>query len=165
MTKHACVRTDNMSGTTLGKDLVSLQYGNEIENGCVLAIGDLIEGEREVYEGTAPAATATLGTIALVASPEVIKDKKMHSLADFINKENAILRGYVLRSGDIFSVTKEAFATGSNLEGTIVELNGGTKLALVETNTGTTVGSDTTYNTIVGNVIAVENDWYVIKVA
>ena len=49
---YACVRTDNMSGTTIGKDLVSLKYfdGEDkeaaIENGSVVLVGAYLDGQR-----------------------------------------------------------------------------------------------------------------------
>ena len=40
MAKFARVRTDNMSGTVVGKDLVSLKADKEIENGSVVVKAD-----------------------------------------------------------------------------------------------------------------------------
>lgn len=98
---YACVRTDNMEGTTLGKYTVSLKVDADIENGSVVVVGGLVEGEREVRTYTAPKGNEKLGKLALVASPEVVKEKSHNSLADFINKKDEIARGYILVSGDI----------------------------------------------------------------
>ena len=60
---YACVRTDNMSGTVNGKDLVSLKFmvgetEAPVENGNVVLVGDHLEGEREVRKATAPSKNA-----------------------------------------------------------------------------------------------------------
>lgn len=159
MEKYACVRTDNMSGTIMAKDLVSLRYDKDIENGNVLEIGALEEGEREVRVATEPTATTELGKLALVASEEVVKDKNFAPVASFKNLKGDIIRGYRLTPGDIFSVTKEALNTASDFEvevGTVIEVMAGTKL--------NAVASATEGSTVVGAVIAIEDEWYVIEV-
>lgn len=158
MNTYACVRTDNMSGTTLGKNLVSVKYDGEIENGCIVAVGDYVDGEREVRVASAPAVNADVRNLALIASPEVIKDKDNYALSDFVNEAGSICRGYRLISGDMFSLTKEAFADGATLaKGSIVELNGTVKLNAVASASGDA--------TAIGSIKAVEGDWYVIEVA
>ena len=168
MAKYACVRTDNMSGTVMGKDLVSLKYKGTIQNGSIVAIGGFVDGEREVRTATAPAVDAKIGDLALVATSEVVKDKSYNGLSDFINEEGTILRGYRLTSKDIFSVTKEAFESGSNLKkGDVVEMTGtGVKMKSSAAATGE-VGSDPDKKTVtvIGKIVLVEGEWYVIEVA
>lgn len=156
MAKYACVRTDNMSGTTLGKNLVSVKFDGEIENGNIVVIGSLVSGEREVRTATTPAANSALRDLALIAAPEVVKDKKYNSLAEFINQKGDIVRAYRLVSGDIFSVTAEALA-GTAAVGSVIEAQASTKMKAVET---LTQGS-----TKIGTVIAIEGEWIVIEVA
>lgn len=74
---HGVIRTDNMLGTDVGTHLVSFKYqpsdtDTAIDNGNVVVIGDLINGEREVHTATTPAANSALAKIAVVASVEVI---------------------------------------------------------------------------------------------
>lgn len=168
MAKYACVRTDNMAGTVLGKDLVSLKYTGAIENGSIVAIGDFIDGEREVRTATAPAVDAKINELALVATPEVVKDLDYNGLADFINEDGTIIRGYRLTSKDVFSVTKEAFEAGSNLKkGDVVEMTGtGVKMKSSASATGE-VGDepDKKTVTVIGKIVLVEGEWYVIEVA
>lgn len=156
MAKYACVRTDNMSGTTLGKNLVSVKFDGEIENGNIVVIGSLVSGEREVRTATTPAANSALRDLALIAAPEVVKDKKYNSLAEFINQKGDIVRAYRLVSGDIFSVTAEALA-GTAVVGSVIEAQAATKMKAVE--------SLTTGSTKIGTVIAIEGEWIVIEVA
>lgn len=158
---YARVRTDNMSGTQVGKDLVSAMYyvsekATEIENGNVVTIGGLIEGEREIRKATTPTSDTALRDLALVASPEVIKNKNYYGLGEYINKAGSAIRCYRLTPGSIFSVTAEALE-GSGIEvGYVVEAMAGTKMSVVNSATGATK---------IGTVIAIEDDWYVIEVA
>lgn len=156
---YGVVRTDNMSGTTLGKDLVSVKYQASgadaaIENGAVVLVGDYIDGE--VRKASAPAANSPLGSIALIASEEIVKDKNMNTLDEFINKAGAVSRGYRLRSGDIFSL-KAAAIDGTAKKDSVIELQVGTKLKAVD--------SLTASSTKIGTVTKVEGEWFVIEVA
>lgn len=159
---YAKVRTDKMAGTWDGSALVSFKYlpsGTEtaIENGNVVLIGSLVSGEREVFAASTPAADSSLSKIALVATPELPSDERIKGFEDFRNEAGAICRGYMLRSGNIFSVSAEALTATSPAVGNIVELQADTKLKVVATLTS---GS-----TKVGEVIAIEGDWIVILVA
>lgn len=163
---HAVVRTDRMEGTGDRNSLVSIKYivsttPTAIENGNVLKRGALIDGEREVFEGSTPAAGDALDDVVLVATPEVMYDERLKNLDDFINEAGKIARAYHLRKGDIFSVTKEALdGAASPAVGNIVELKAGTKLNVV--------ASLTTNSTQVGKIIAIETvgkyTYYVVLV-
>lgn len=162
---HAVVRTDNMFGTDVRAGLVSIKYivttgsgtdqdpyvhtPTEIENGNVLKVGPLMDGEREIFEGSAPAANTELKDVVLVATPELMYDERKHNLDDFINEAGKPCRGYRLHKGDIFSVTAEALTAAADIEvGNIVELQAGTKLKVVS--------SPTNNSTQVGKVIHIE---------
>ena len=74
-TRHAIVRTDNLSGTTDGSKLISAKFysGSDpaaIDNGNVVSISDELIN-RETYKVTAPTAADTRATIGLVASAEI----------------------------------------------------------------------------------------------
>lgn len=152
---YGIVRTDNMYGTDVRAALVSIKYMGEggdtptaIENGSVLKVGALIEGEREIYVGGAVAANDKVEDVVLVASPEVMYDERKKNLDEYINDAGKACRGYHIHSGDIFSVTKEALAGAAvPAVGNIVELAAGTKLNVVTEATGATV---------VGTIIAVD---------
>lgn len=159
---HAKVRTDNLTGTVFGGDLVSVKYqpsgkDTEIDNGNFIKVGALISGEREVHTGSTPAANTALSDIVLIASPEVDKTVSSNTLGEFENKAGDILRGYKLVRG-YFSVTAEALdAADAIAVGDIVELQAGTK--------GNVVKTLTSGSTKVGTVEAIEGDWIVIKIA
>lgn len=158
----AVVRTDLLAGTDVRSMLVSAKYmgangatPTEIENGNILKVKDLLSGEREIFKGETPKADSTLDEVVLVASEETMYDAAKHSLDDFTNEAGAIVRGYRLHSGDIFSVTKEAL-NGTPAVGSAVALDAGTKLKVGGTGTA------------VGKIIATENagkfKFFVIKV-
>ncbi len=163
---HAVVRTDNMVGTDVRAQLVSVKYivgstPTAIDNGNVLKLDGLMEGEREIFKGVAPAANTALGDVVLVASPEVMYDERLRNLDDYQNEADKACRGYRLHSGDIFSVTKDALdGEEAPAVGNIVELKAGTKLNIAK--------SLTQSSTAVGKIIAVETagsyTYYVIKV-
>ena len=152
---YGIVRTDNMYGTDVRAALVSIKYMGEdgatptaIENGSVLKVGALIEGEREIYVGGAVAADDKVEDVVLVASPEVMYDERKKNLDEYINVAGKACRGYHIHSGDIFSVTKEVLAgEAAPAVGDVVELAEGTKLS---------VAKDATGATVVGTIIAVD---------
>lgn len=166
---YAVVRTDNMYGTDVRAGLVSVKYivttgsgttddpyvdtETAIENGNVLKLGSLIDGEREIFAGSAPAANSSIKDIVLVATPEVMYDERKKNLDEYINEAGKACRGYRLHSGDIFSVTKEALdGAAAPAVGDVVELKAGTKLNVVAAGTGATSGS-----TVVGKIHHIEN--------
>lgn len=165
-TIHAVVRTDNMAGTDVRGQLVSVKYmgsgkdtPTDLDNGNVLLLDKLAEGEREVYVGTDVAANSPLADVVLVASPEVMYDERLNDIRDFYNEAGTIARGYHIHTGDTFSVTEEALI-GTKAVNDVVELAAGTKL--------NTAASLTESSTRVGRIIAIEKagvlTYYVIKV-
>lgn len=152
---HGVIRTDAMLATSGSAGLFSFKYfgtdGNaaDIDNGCVVKLEGLIEGERELYKGVAPAADTALSDIVLTATPEVMYDERLRNLTDFHNEAGVACRGYMLHTGDIFSVTDAGVDAAAEVAvGDVAELQAGTKLKIVKT---LTAGS-----TKVGSVIAVE---------
>ncbi len=165
MATHAVVRTDNMTGTDVRSQLVSVRYmgtdGNtasEIDNGNVLKLGALLDSQREIYTGTDVSADTAVTDIVLVASVETMYDERKKNLDEFTNEAGTNIRGYRLNHGDLFAVTAEAL-TGDLSVGNTVELTKGTKLSVQKSATGATV---------VGSLIAKEVSgrytYYVIKV-
>ena len=166
MANYGVVRLDNMSGTTDGTLLRSVRfYDNDkeaaIENGRVVLIGNLLDGQREVRKATAPAATSPLNHIGLVATPELMHDERKRNLTDFINEAGENARVYIPHVGGVFSVTAEALdAAAAIAKGNLVELQDGTKLKVVATATDK--------STQVGEIIDIETvgslTYYVIEV-
>jgi len=174
MAKHGVVRTDNMAGTDVRADLVSIEYlgangqtETAIDNGCVLKVGplkgDATNGyEREIYVGSAPAANTNRDEVVLVCSPEVMYDERLRSLADFYNEAGQPCRGYRFHRGGIFSVTKEVLdGVATPAIGNIVELKAGIKMNVV--------ASATSGSTVIGEIIAIDvvgpHTYYVVRIA
>ena len=115
---YGVFRSDLMTGTNVGADLVSLKYmgsgstATAIENGCVVALDGLMTGEREVWKAVTPAANTDKNKIVIVASPEVMYDERKKNLDEFINEAGTIARGYIPHSRDIFSVICRKKCTG-----------------------------------------------------
>lgn len=143
---HAVVRTDNLTGITDGAKLATAKYfvsttATEIDNGNIVKLDSYIltDPERETWKAVAPSANDTVescnGKLGLVATPEIIYDKKYFGLDTFYNKANAPVRVYLLEPGDEFSVTREAFAadayptpTAESSPKTYVKLTASTKM-------------------------------------
>jgi hypothetical protein len=150
------VRTDRMAGTSVPSLLVSARYqvsnvDTAIENGSIVELKGLMEGQRELYIANKPTAGATLGKLALVAAPEICYEANKRRLSDFTNEAGSNIRCYILHSGDIFSVSK------AGVDGSIAV---GAKLA-VQAALKLKVDSAGTF----GQIIAIENDMVVIQVA
>lgn len=156
---HCVIRTDNLSGTKQPADLVSVKYMTDgataatIENGNVVKLKGLAQGEREVFVGVTPAVDSDINDIVIIAAPEVMYDERKKNLDEFTNEAGVACRGYRLRSGNTFSVTADGIANSkaSNAAlavGDVIELQAGVKLkAVAELTSGSTK---------VGTVIAIE---------
>lgn len=114
---YTVFRSDLMSGTAQAADLVSLRYYKddavaEVENGVIVELGALEDGEREIRKAVAATADSELSNCAVVAGVEVMYDERKRNLDEFINEKGKATRGYLLRTNNIFSVTKEGFVGG-----------------------------------------------------
>ena len=115
---YTVIRTDLMSGTTQPADLVSLRFYDgsdeqaKVENGVIVKLQGYEDGEREVMKAVSAASTDDLNDCAIVAGVEVMYDERKKNLDEFINEAGSIVRGYIPRSRNIFSVTKEGFVGG-----------------------------------------------------
>lgn len=161
---YAVVRTDLLAGTDVRADLVSFKYfdgednGAEIENGNIVKLDGLMEGERELYKAVAPEASTGINDIVLVAGVEMEYDERKRNLDQFINKADYPVRGYRFRSGNIFSVTKEAFDGDTDpVVGDTVTVGAGTKYILN--------GEGTQIGTVLEVATAGRYTYYAIKVA
>lgn len=125
---YAIVRTDNIAGTDVRAQLVSVKYmgadgqtPTAIENGNVILLDQLVNLEREIYTAKTVASDSPLGSVVLVATPELMYDERDIPLDKFINKAGRTARAYHLHKGGIFSVTAEAL-DGTGAVGKVVEL-------------------------------------------
>lgn len=145
MIKHAVIRTDLMSGTYDGSLLRSFKYHNaegkmaEIDNGHVVKLESLMEGEREVWKAVDPTADTPIKDIALVAGVEVMYDERKKNLDEYFNVAGKAVRGFMHHVNQYFSVTAEAL-DGTPAKDKFVEVQAGTKLKVADTDGSATYG-------------------------
>lgn len=162
-----CVfRSDLLSGTDVAADLVSCRvYNGEgemipVENGAIVELQGYEEGEREVMKAVLASGESKLSDCAIIGSVEVMYDERKKNLDEFINEKGAICRGYIPRSRNMFSVTKEGFVGGIVPEkGAEVGIGEDGKLDAAGTGFGKimaieTAGRYTYYVVMIGNVEA-----------
>lgn len=141
---YCVIRTDGMSGTKQPADLRSLRFygadGNpaEVENGTIVKLQGLEDGQREVYKAIAATASDDLNDCVVVAGVEVPYDERLKNLDQYINEAGQLVRGYILRSRNQFSITKEGFVGGTapSAKGAKVGVGTGGKLDASGTNFG-----------------------------
>lgn len=112
---YTVIRTDLMSGTDVRTDLFSIKVfdGEDkpiaVENGTIVKLVELMDGEREIYKAVLASASDDLKDCAVVATPEVFYDERKRNLDEFINEAGRTARAYALMDRGVFSVTKEGF--------------------------------------------------------
>lgn len=116
---YTIIRTDLLSGTDVAADLVSLRVYDaegeqiEVENGAIVELKGYEEGQREVMKAVLANSASKIEDCAIVASEEVMYDERKKNLDEFINKAGSICRGYIPRSRNVYSITKEGFVGGA----------------------------------------------------
>lgn len=116
---YCVIRTDLMSGTKQPADLVSLRFYDsdgkvaEVENGVIVKLQGYEDGQREVMKAVAATANDDLNECAIVAGVEVMYDERKKNLDEYINEAGKAVRGYIPRSRNLFSITKEGFVGGT----------------------------------------------------
>ena len=148
---YTVIRTDLMSGTDVAADLVSLRvYGADdkhiaVENGAIVELQGYEEGQREVMKATLATADSDINKCAIVASVEIMYDERMRNLDDYVNVAGKICRGYIPRSRNMFSVTKEGFVGGTapTAVGAAVGLGADGKIDAAGTGFGTIMAIET----------------------
>lgn len=163
--KHAVIRTDLMTGTDVAADLRSVRYladgatPTDIDNGCIVKLDGLLEGERELFKGVTPATDTPMKDLVVIATPELMYDERLKGLVNFYNEAGRACRGYIMHENDMFSVTKEALIGTEPAVGSIVEVAADVHMNVVAAATGATK---------IGEIIAIEAagafTYYVIRV-
>lgn len=115
-----CVfRSDLMSGTDDASALVSCRVYDAtgkaiaVENGTVVELQGYEDGQREVMKAVLATANSNKTRCAVIGSEEVMYDERKKNLDEFINEAGSICRGYIPRSQNKWSVTKEGFVGGA----------------------------------------------------
>ena len=144
-TRHAIIRTDLLAGTDVGAYLGMGRYlGGDgatptaIDNGNVVKIGELIEGERDLRVFTTPAANTPIDRIGIIATPERFYDGLTHAAKDYENAEGLNLRVYLLAgmtTSSCFTVTADGFTIAAGVtpaKGWVAELQAKGPLCVAE---------------------------------
>lgn len=125
--KYAVIRTDNLSGTDQRADLLSVRvYSPDtvdqqtdavtpgepiaVENGVIVKIGALEDGEREIYKATLATDEDDLDECAILAGVETMYEKEKRNLDEYINEAGKAVRAYIPRNRNFFSLTAKGFA-------------------------------------------------------
>ncbi|MBR4021273.1 MAG: hypothetical protein IKI94_01540 [Ruminococcus sp.] len=159
---YTVIRTDLLSGTDVAADLVSLRVydadGNPIavENGTIVELQGYEDGQREVMKAVLATSASKIEDCAIVATEEVMYDERKKNLDEFINEAGTIARGYIPRSRNMYSITKDGFVGGTvPAKGDEVGIGADGKVD----------AAGTGYGTIMAVEIAGRYTYYVIKIA
>ena len=101
----AKVNLDKIQAKGDGNIVSVVSESATLPNGALVALGDLLDGERELFEAKAPSAEEEL---LLVAAPEVKYDETADQL-DFETEAGHPVRAYHLKAGDIFQAELALF--------------------------------------------------------
>ena len=116
---YTVFRSDLMSGTDVAADLVSVRVYDAdgkpiaVENGTIVELQGYEEGQREVMKGVLATSTSKVEDCVVIGTVEVMYDERKKNLDEFINEAGTICRGYVLRSRNMYSITKDGFVDGA----------------------------------------------------
>ena len=158
---YTVFRSDLLSGTDVAADLVSVRVYDgsnpiAVENGTIVEITGQEKGNRDVFKAKLATSASEVGKCAIVGSDETMYDERKKNIDEFINEAGTIARGYIPRSRNMFSITKEGFAGGKVPTGTGVAVGIGANGKLDTAGTG------------FGTVVAIEKTrrytYYVIKI-
>lgn len=162
MSNHAIVRLDNVAAAYNGALAKSVEYfvdttASNIDNGCIVALSGLMDGQREIYKAVAPTATSK---VLLTCGVELMYDESQyHGLEDYQNEAGKPFRAIELQAGDTFSVTAEALS-GIPAVGSYVT---------VGTTTQMVVKTEVTTEQVIGTIVAIEtvgsDTYYVVSVS
>lgn len=159
---YTVFRSDLMSGTDVAADLVSLRVYDAddnpiaVENGTIVELKGYEEGQREVMKAVLASASSAVENCAIVATEEVFYDERKKNLDEFINEAGSICRGYIPRSRNMYSITKDGFVGGS-VPAKDAEVGLGAD--------GKVDAAGTGYGTCMAVEIAGRYTYYVIKIA
>lgn len=162
---YTVFRSDLLHGTDSGADLVSVRVYDssdkpiEVENGTIVELKKYEDGEREVWKGVLATATSKLSNCVVIGSEEVFYDERKKNLDEFTNEAGKICRGYILRSRNMFSVTKEGFVGGTApTKDSKVGIGANGKIS------ATVAASSTSLGTVQAIEVAGRYTYYVIRI-
>lgn len=121
----AIVNLDYLKSVYVGR-IFNVMADFEIEQGNLVAIGDLVDGEREIYDAAA-VTDATAEKVALIASDEVNYDPRKAMWEDFTNEANYPAKAYELNENDEFTISEDGFTGTPEVGKYLITDNGSLK--------------------------------------
>jgi len=104
MANYNVVETTNLYGSKC----LSFQATTDIENGMLIAKGDLVTGEKEIYTATVPTTDDEVYLVANSAWSYDDSSTTSQNEENFINKANIAFRGFQLKKDNKF----KTYSTG-----------------------------------------------------
>lgn len=100
----AVIRLDKITGG----HLESVKHIANMTNGLFVQLGDLVDGETELYDVAVPQTDADLAKEFLLhATPEVMADPRQAGLKHFVVEAGDAGRAYHLVKGDVITLTAD----------------------------------------------------------
>jgi hypothetical protein len=100
----AVVRLDKIAGV----HLESIVHTEDMTNGLFVQLGNLVDGETELYEVEVPQTDDDLKKEFLLhATPEVMADPRKAGLKHFVVEKGDAGRAYHLTKGDVITLTAD----------------------------------------------------------
>ena len=161
MAKHGVVERQLLDSEWVGSKRVAIEIDKDMDNGSVVTLNGLVDGEMNLYEVADVTASTPLDDVYLVTTPEVMEDERLkHNLSDFYNIAGKIGNADKMIPGNYVGLTLEVFdASAVSNEpqvGNIVELKAGRKLAVV--------ASLTAGSTQFGTIVDIYNGKYGVRI-
>lgn len=146
-TKHTVCGTSKLSATKGGRHIFNVKIGEDMDNGTIVAIGDLVDGSLDTYKSKNPAGfngkilgvasngsyyvqVIAAGDAVLLHNPELIYEEystQFQHASNFFNAKDDIVRGYQLEVGDIFELSATGFVTNPPAANKAVTVDNTTK--------------------------------------
>lgn len=155
MANYNVVETTNMWGSKC----LSFQSTTDIENGMLIAKGDLVTGEKDIYSANVP---TTADEVYLVANPAWSYDDSSaasQNEENFINKAGVAFRGYQLKKDNKFKIYSTAITpitSGSEESATVTDVAVGQYITVDGSTHKPKAVATKPSSGFVGKVIAVE---------
>lgn len=115
---YGICHTSNVRSTRIGHASSVLAPRGGLENGMIVAVGDLAVGETDIRDVEAVNAEAMQPRIGIIASPEVIKGldtMENRQLGNFHIEEGGVADEYDLVVGDRFEVSDNLISLGEGV--------------------------------------------------
>lgn len=127
--KHAVAGSTKLSATRYGRHIFNIKVDQDMDNGTIVATGDLVAGTLDVYKAKASTGFAGIvdgkaangnfyvrvtapGDAVLLLNPELIYENwtsMCNHPSNYYNAKGSIVRGYQLEVNDVFELSAEGF--------------------------------------------------------